>query len=67
LLAALSPIGFIGAFASKRWFGGKLSDPHGIPPARVRLLGAVREIDLNLVAVIGVLVSLGAMLWIYHG
>ena len=58
LLAALSPIAFLVAFAARRLFGGTLSDPNGIPPARVNLLGAVRSFDMNLVAVVVALIAL---------
>ena len=51
LLAALSPIAFLVAFVARRLFGGTLSDPNGIPPAKVNLLGTVRSFDMNLVAV----------------
>jgi hypothetical protein len=66
LLAAASPMGFLAAFASRRLFGGTLSDPNGIPLARLHLFGRVRFIDMNLVAVIGALVSLTAMIAIYR-
>lgn len=66
LLAALSPLGFLSALLSRRLFGGTLSDANGIRPARVTLLGAVRVIDLNLVAVVAALLSLLAMVSVYR-
>ena len=63
LLAALSPLGFLTAFMARSLFGGTLSDPNGIPPARVTLLGSTREIDLNLVAVVTALLSILVMIW----
>jgi hypothetical protein len=48
LLAALSPLGFLTAFISRRLFAGTLSDPNGIRPARLWLLGSLRTIDVNL-------------------
>lgn len=65
LLAALSPIAFLVAFAARRLFGGTLSDPNGIPPARVNLLGAVRSFDMNLVAVVVALIALALIDAIY--
>lgn len=66
LLAALSPLGFVTAVASRKLFGGTLSDPNGIPVARLRLLGHVRSIDMNLVAVFAALVSLSAIVVIFR-
>jgi hypothetical protein len=66
LLAALSPMGFLTAFVSRKLFGGTLSDPNGIPAARLHLFGAVRSIDMNLAAVLGALVSLSAILAVYR-
>lgn len=66
LLAALSPIGFFTAFLSRKLFAGTLSDPNGIAPVHVRLLGRVRSIDMNLVAVTLALLSLFAIVEIYR-
>lgn len=66
LLAASSPLGFMTAFVSRRVFGGTLSDPNGIRPARVKLLRTVRAIDLNLVAVVAALLSLLAIIWMFR-
>jgi hypothetical protein len=66
LLAALSPLGFLTAFTSRCLFGGMLSDPNGIRPVRVRLLGSIRSIDLNLAAVVAAVLSLLAMLWLFQ-
>jgi hypothetical protein len=43
-----------------------LSDPNGIRPVRVRLLGSIRSIDLNLAAVVAAVLSLLAMLWLFQ-
>lgn len=66
LLAALSPLGFLMAFTGRRLFGGTLSDPNGIRPARLRLFGSVRSVDVNLAAVVGALLSLLVMIWIFQ-
>ena len=65
LLAALSPLGFLSALASRQLFGGTLSDPNGIRPAHVRVFGSVLAIDMNLAAVAAALLGLLAMIWIY--
>ena len=66
VLAGLSPMGFLSAFLSRKLFAATLSDPNGIPPARVRLFGVVRSIDMNLVAVVAALFSLFAIVEIYR-
>ncbi len=66
LLAAMSPMGFLTALASRKLFGGALSDPNGIPQARLRVFGKVRVVGMNLVAVLVALVSLSAMIAIYR-
>jgi hypothetical protein len=66
LLAALSPLGFLTACTSRELFGATLSDSNGIHPLRVRFLGSVRRIDLNLAAVIAALLSLLLALLIFR-
>jgi hypothetical protein len=66
LLAAISPLGFLAAFASRKVYGGTLSDPNGIPPVHLKLFGTVRAIDLNLAAVLAALVSLLAFIAIFR-
>jgi hypothetical protein len=39
LLIAVSPLGFMIAFVSRRIFGGALLDPNGIPPLWLTLFG----------------------------
>ena len=65
LLTAISPLGFMIAFVSRRMFGGALSDPNGIRPVRLTLFGAPRSIDLNFAAIVAALLSLGVILAIY--
>jgi hypothetical protein len=65
LLTAVSPLGFMIALVSRTMFGGTLSDPDGIPPARLILFGVGLSIDLNFVAVVAALLSIGAILAIY--
>jgi len=56
LLAALmtsTPIvGFLLALFARAMYAGRLHDPNGIQPLRIRVAAAVREIDMNLVLVI---------------
>lgn len=66
LLASLSPIAFLLSFATMRWFGGALSDPNGIPPVRV-VLGRRRiNLDMNLVAVVAALLTMGVLVLMYQ-
>jgi len=66
LFAAASPLGFVTACASRKLFGGTLSDPNGIPPARLKIFGSFRTIDINVVAVLLALASLFAMVAVYR-
>jgi hypothetical protein len=50
LLASLPVFGFFAALITRRAYGGTLSDPGGIPPVVVTVMGQSRHIDLNLVA-----------------
>jgi hypothetical protein len=40
-------LGFFSVFASRNLFGGPLSDPNGIPPARIVVFRSEKWIDLN--------------------
>ena len=66
VLAALSPLGFLTALLSRRFFAGTLSDPNGIHPVRLKVFGTDRLIDLNLCAVVAALLSLWVILTIYR-
>lgn len=67
VMASLSPIAFMVAFASREWFGGALSDPNGIPPVPVRLGSRVVKVDGNLAAVVAALVTMGVIVGIWRG
>jgi hypothetical protein len=67
VLAMLSPVAFLLAWAGRKSFGGALSDPNGIPPVQVVLLGRARLVDMNVAAVVVALVALGVLVWIYRG
>ena len=66
LLAPLSPLSFLIAFFSRRVFGGTLYDQNGIPPVHLNRDGSGPAIDLNLVAVVGALALLLAIIWIFR-
>jgi CDP-diglyceride synthetase len=63
-LASAPSIAFLIALLGRRMYGGTLSDPNGIPSARIPMLDA--HADLNLVAVVAALLSLAAILEIYR-
>jgi hypothetical protein len=67
VMASLSPIGFMVACMGRRWFGGALSDPNGIPPVRLDLGRRVIAVDMNLVAVVAALVTMGVIVMIWRG
>ena len=58
-------LAFLAGVVSRKWFDGDLSDPNGIPPARVAIAGTILRIDLNLVAVTAALLALTVILAIY--
>jgi hypothetical protein len=66
-LTAISPVAFLLAWGSKRTYGGELYDPDGIPPAAIELWGRCVTVDLNMVAVVAAVASLGVIALIYRG
>jgi hypothetical protein len=66
LLASLSPVAFLLTSATKRWFGGALSDPHGIQPRQVAVGRRRIEVDMNLAAVVAALLTMGAIVLLYE-
>jgi hypothetical protein len=50
ILACIPILGFFGALISRGLYGGTLSDPNGIQPARFVVWGTEFGIDLSLVA-----------------
>jgi hypothetical protein len=64
-LASVSCFGFLLAFLGRRLYGGTLSDPNGIPPARISIAGRTVSVDLNLAAVVAALLTLAVILDIY--
>jgi hypothetical protein len=64
-LASVSCFGFLLALFGRRFYGGTLSDPNGIPPARIAIAGRTLSIDLNFAAILAALLTLAAILEIY--
>ena len=67
VMAGLSPIAFLVACAGRRWFGGALSDPNGIPPWPVKVGGRVVLVDGNLAAVVAALLTMVVLVVIWRG
>jgi hypothetical protein len=65
-LTCIPLLAFLAALISRKTYGGALSDPNGIPPARISILGKTLHVDLNLVAVVTALLVLAATLGIYR-
>jgi hypothetical protein len=65
-LTGLSPLAFLVSCATRRAFGGTLSDPNGIPPKRVPIGGRVVLVDMNLVAVVTALMVMGGLVGMYR-
>jgi hypothetical protein len=65
ILASVSCFGFLLALLGRRFYGGTLSDPNGIPPAHIPIAGRTLSLDLNLAAILAALVTLAAILRIY--
>ena len=66
VLASVPMLGFFAALISRTTYGGALSDPNGIPPARLPVLGRVLLVDLNLAAVVCGMLALVAIWLIYR-
>ena len=64
-LTCIPFLGFLTALISRKAYDGALSDPNGIPPARIRLLKKILHLDLNVVAVITALLVLAVVLGLY--
>jgi hypothetical protein len=65
LLASISCFGFLLAFLGRRLYAGALSDPNGIPPLHLSVVGQTVAVDLNLAAIVVALLSLGFLLALY--
>ena len=58
--------GFFAAFFARRIYKGTLSDPNGMPLLRIKVRGSPLCIDLNLVAEIGGVLTLAAIVALYR-
>ena len=65
ILAGIPMLSFLAALVFRRYYAGTLSDPNGIPPAKVAFLGKERHIDLNLAAVVAGFIALAMIEGIY--
>jgi hypothetical protein len=66
VLASVPMIGFFAALVTRHIYGGTLSDPGGIPPARFTLRGRQFRLDMNLAAEIAGVVALVTIVGMYH-
>jgi hypothetical protein len=67
ILTFIPLLGFVVALAGRRMYGGALSDPNGIPPARVKVFARTLHVDLNVVAVAVALMALGVIVRVFAG
>lgn len=66
ILASLPMFGFFAALFTRRIYGGTLSDPGGIPAARLTVRGRKMCVDLNLVAEVAGIFTLACTVWLFH-
>ena len=66
ILACAPMIGFFAALITRHVYGGTLSDPGGIPPLRLRLGEREIEVDMNLVAEIAGVITVGGIVALYQ-
>ena len=65
-LACAPMIGFFAALVTRNLYGGTLSDPGGIPPVRLMLRGHEMRIDMNLVAEVAGVITVGGIVVLYR-
>ena len=66
LLASVPMLGFVAALISRTVYGSALSEPNGIPPAKIEAFGRILLVDMNLAAVLGGGLALVAIVAIYR-
>jgi hypothetical protein len=66
ILAGIPMLGFFSALIARNIYMGTLSDSNGMPPLRINFRGSTRRIDLNLVAEIGGILALAAIVAFYR-
>lgn len=64
-LTLLPLLAFLCALAGMKKYGGALSDPNGMPRARINVFGTVRYMDMNVVAIVAALLVLGGAVILY--
>lgn len=64
-LSAAPLLGYAVAMLTRRMYQGTLSDPQGIPPARIRTRRGVIEFESNIVVIAVAVVWLGVTLLLY--
>jgi len=64
-LTLLPLLAFLCALAGVKIYGGALSDPNGMPRARVKFLGTVHYMDMNVVAIAAALLVLSVAVILY--
>jgi hypothetical protein len=52
LFAAIPIFAFLIAMFTRRLYAGTLHDPNGVRPARIRIGGEIREIDINILLIV---------------
>ena len=65
VITCLPLLAFLIAMIGRVLYDGSLSDPNGIPPVRMMILGRVRRMDLNVAAVTAALLVLAIIVIIY--
>jgi hypothetical protein len=64
---SISLVAFLCALAFRKFYGGGLSDPNGIPPMRVTIHHKTLQVDLNLLAIVAGLLVLAFILLVWFG
>ena len=66
VLAGIPMLGFFAAFIARCMFSGTLSDPNGMQPLKITVLGSTLRMDLNLVAGLCGLLALAMIVVLYR-
>jgi hypothetical protein len=66
ILAGIPMLGFFAALIGRSLYRGALSDTNGVPPATIAVRGSNLRIDLNLVAEVGGVMALAAIIALYR-
>ncbi len=66
VLAGIPMLSFFAAFIARSIYRGTLSDPNGMQPLKITVLGSTLRIDLNLVAELCGLLALAVIIALYR-